>query len=1309
MEWNLLMGTHSDRLGYTWLEFGRRDAEGVEHYTTLGCGLRAVAGRGSVDKWLFITTKRIGRDLFLQSSNRQPLTLDRLKSELGEEGQVFPTAAAYREAVDKALFQLDTLRYEALVNLLIKLRQPQLSRNLDEGKLSDALSEALPPLSNTVVADVAEAFRSLETDRNELDAFKQASEAVTSFLVEYRRYAGIAALRRAEAVVSAQSGYEQTTRKLKTAQRTSDQQTRVFDAAGKRIEELRTEERAQDTRVKTLENSPEMRDARHLDLAREDAELLKQQARQADTALAEAKMRLNEMKSRSEAVAQKVTEATDSVKRSTDIAATSATAAALDATHNVAVGALGLPDQDINPEALGRARQQTGDAIQRMRKVVRQLKQLVEAVGLAEAVLTHAKQRHADLNSEYDGAVEEQVQVRERLASEIVLLSEKYQSWTIAISELVATDPFTVKSSLDEWRDILVGRSPVSEAVQIAVTEANQRHTVRQFDIQLRDEQAKQRRADLNAERESLVSGHHQIPPIPYTRPVDAREGRDGGPLWKLCDFSPTVQDVDRVGLEAALEASGLLDAWITPEGNLLSSEDYDTVLVADSSPILRDEYHLGKLLHPELDPSDPRAASVDKGVISEVLRHIGVGQDNGHIWVATDGRWQLGPLRGSWTKPVAQYIGHGAREAERQRLLESLAAEIRTVDEELSELALEKEELQSRVSRAVEEAASAPADNAILELVGQNTAIDKAAELLRKRLVEAEAFVAQSRRAAEDATHERDRTAAVLDLTDKLLDLDEFVDAVHRYEVDVEALWHSVGSSVSTRLQAENTTRDVAAATDDEQQATERFSAARQRAVEAGAEHEVLEKTVGAAVQEVMRLLQDSRARLGEIRAEASRATEERVTTSKLLGAAETEVENHEKTLAHEDRNRNSAVASLRALASTGLLSVAHQSLSHVETNNEWSTAEATGYARDIGARLGDHEADDAARDKSVSVVTTRFIDFQQSLLRHSYSPYQDTVDGLIVVAVPFQGRDYSITELLEAFSEEITNRRTLLDEREREVLENHLIGEVSHHLHDLLRKGEELVAGMNKEIESRPTSTGMALRFAWSPVKDGPAGLAEARKRLLSVGGTWSPADRKALGDFLQGQIQAERASNEMGSWQEHLMSALDYRAWHKFIVERRQDGRWTPLTRWTHGTGSGGEKAIALTIPQFAAAAAHYTSASILAPRLILLDEAFAGIDNDMRSKCMGLLEAFDLDFVMTSEREWGCYPDLSGLAIYQLATRPGVEAVGITRWVWNGKERQSVANQLPPASSPGSMDAPYSERVEEEPPANRQRLW
>jgi len=52
---------------------------------------------------------------------------------IGARGQVFPTAQAYRRAVDEKLFRLGTERYDALVDTLIQLRQPQLSKNPDEG------------------------------------------------------------------------------------------------------------------------------------------------------------------------------------------------------------------------------------------------------------------------------------------------------------------------------------------------------------------------------------------------------------------------------------------------------------------------------------------------------------------------------------------------------------------------------------------------------------------------------------------------------------------------------------------------------------------------------------------------------------------------------------------------------------------------------------------------------------------------------------------------------------------------------------------------------------------------------------------------------------------------------------------------------------------------------------------------------------------------------------------------------------------------------------------------------------------------
>ncbi|MBB5868602.1 uncharacterized protein YPO0396 [Allocatelliglobosispora scoriae] len=226
-----------------------------------------------------------------------------------------------------------------------------------------------------------------------------------------------------------------------------------------------------------------------------------------------------------------------------------------------------------------------------------------------------------------------------------------------------------------------------------------------------------------------------------------------------------------------------------------------------------------------------------------------------------------------------------------------------------------------------------------------------------------------------------------------------------------------------------------------------------------------------------------------------------------------------------------------------------------------------------------------------------------------------------------------------------------------------------------------------MNDELEQRPTSTGMRLRLKWDVARNAPDGLAELRKRQLRQStDVWSESDRRNVGDFLQQQIARERARDDAGTWSEQLSRALDYRAWHQFAIQRYRDGQWVPAS----GPASGGERVLAASIPLFAAASSYYGSASNRhAPRLIALDEAFAGVDDDSRAKCLGLLASFDLDVVMTSEREWGCYPQVPGLAIAQLSRREGIDAVLVTPWRWDGHGHRYAVPR--PRSQAGSASA------------------
>src|SRR5699024_939396 len=216
-----------------------------------------------------------------------------------------------------------------------------------------------------------------------------------------------------------------------------------------------------------------------------------------------------------------------------------------------------------------------------------------------------------------------------------------------------------------------------------------------------------------------------------------------------------------------------------------------------------------------------------------------------------------------------------------------------------------------------------------------------------------------------------------------------------------------------------------------------------------------------------------------------------------------------------------------------------------------------------------------------------------------------------------------------------EIGERQRLLTAKEREIIENHLQAEVAAQLQQLMRDADERVRRINAELEQRPTSTGVKFKLAWQPREDADSeqltNLSDVRKRLLNkISDAWSPEDRTAVGTFLQERIAAERERDDGAARIDQLSRALDYRAWHRFRVRRWQDGQWRPLS----GPAPSGERALGLTVPLFAAASSHYESASAVAPRLVLLDEAFAGVDDAARAHCMDLIREFDLDFVMTS---------------------------------------------------------------------------
>jgi uncharacterized protein (TIGR02680 family) len=1265
MEWNLLLGgkyPHSERLGYTWLEFGRRDANGGCQYATLGCGLKAVAGKGIAAHWFFVTEQRIGDELSLLTAAHTALTYERLREVIGSRGMVYKKASDYRRRVDEVLFGLAG-RYDALVSLLIQLRQPQLSKRPDERLLSRALTEALAPLDDNLITQVADAFRSLDDEHDALRGLVETRRAADDFLGTYRHYARIATKRHAGSVRHQQSRYDQLGRDMGDAQRAFDdaeasagQWKETVDRLSEAQQRLEAEERA-------LRESPEARAADNLASLEKTAIAYERIATNRRHDLQRHQIQVREARGGAETAAGELARDRRAQAEALELAEASAAGARIADRHDEVEALLG---EDEPPYRAARAA--GSGAVDWRATSLSTLDSLMAQTQRADQALASARERVDQLDSQVADADAAVLQAEEAATAQGAALVQACQDYFLGTQEMVVTDIEEAISQLEVWVHTLAGGNPMTRAVATAVRAAVAEIGRREGQLDTHERDVKRRIDEIDVELQKLIDGAHEVPPIPHTRRAEARQGKAGAPLWRVVDFASGLPDADRSGLEAALEAAGILDAWIDPDGSLRSAADGEVILIADKAV----PQSLDSLLVPAVDRLDPQAAALNDSLIRTVLRSVGIKAGPGAgTWVTTTGDYQVGLLHGRWSKPSAAYIGEGAREQARRARIAELREEAEQVRADLRAISGERHVLAQRRERLAEEQQDCPSDNPLREAFGEVRSSTEA----RRRLVEERDGARTKLRHADEAAHRAHARVAEYAGDVRLpIDPDELKavkDALPSYRVDLEKVWNAATNAFRGAKRLEEARSRLTESEERLSTAQDDCTEAVQDAIEARDRYAALNDTVGASVAELQRRLEATGSALRLGKAEVDRARKEEVKAREARAHAEGRKSILSNDLMNAGLDRDAAVEQLRIFAKTGLLQMACAGLETPNQQELWAPTPTVLLARTIDRDLSNVDDGDASWRRSQEGVANGFKTLDGSLGRHGHRAALTPRDGIMLVDVTFLGRVQPVEELARALAEEIDERQRVLSAREREVLENHLVNEVAGTLQELITAAETQVARMNDELEQRPTSTGMRLRLRWRTAKDAPDGLNELRSRQLRQStDVWNDEDRRKVGAFLQEQINRERDRDEAATWHEQLTRALDYRAWHEFAIERYQDGVWRPAA----GPASGGERVLAATVPLFAAASSYYSSAgNPHSPRLIALDEAFAGVDDDARAKCLGLLATFDLDVVMTSEREWGCYPQVRGLAIAQLSRHDGIDAVLVTPWRWDGHER------------------------------------
>ncbi len=1311
-----------NRLGYLWLELVRTPpqdgaGDGQPEYLTVGALVKwSAAAAKSADPVYFTTGRRVGFDLPLLSAERQPLPKDKLAELIGAD-RMTDSAPAHRERVGSAVFTLEgehgKERYDGLLGLLHTLRSPDVGNRIDKGSLPTILSESLPPLSEDSLNTAGERLDSLSASRDAQQHREDALATVNTFLGVYRRYTAAVLTDAATAAQSAAAAAVAANRRAHSKAKQRDELvTRRTDRAAELVGLEALVEELQST-IDGIKASKAYADG--VDIANLDHAVTALAGRAATSLRAAASARREETET-----VERIDAACAEVAAGAGVAADArAQAATLLVNAKLNTGA--MPDlvaatTAAPPPAADPVRTSLdGDpaTIQRPAPQLLTLTPADLAVAIAGArssaqaatrrageaenrrhtarglVVQRSNLEHAEATADdafevagaEDTAHQNLAQTRDQAARDLAV---GWREWTTSPATATLLGPVnwenTAVGPLLADVDFLAGDvqdGPAGEepstgappalasldgAAQDGATPARESLALTMADLAAGDRSDQAQAADLLAEQANLLAANYPPPPAP---PWVAPPAAGVVPLWAGLDFSDGLAGAERAGLEAALLAAGLLGAQVQADGSVRAASGQ--VLICADAPTAPSP--LSAALVPDPD------AAVPAGVIASLLARVGLGAGSHSTWVDVDGSWGNGPLQGKHTLERATHIGASTRAAARAARLAQIATEQQQLAAQISLRRQQRAEATAAGKAISTHLRRAPRSDQLA--VARARTVDQSARAMKAR----QDATALGAAAAEARTAWKAAEVAHHDNCDRL-DLPYEPDALG----DVKAVAQEAAAAcvtTSTALAALDARRDK------HQVALAGLDAGTQRRVGAEAEADVawsgwhaksaefvaLTQNLGQEAEAVRNNLATAEGKHADAKHELSTA---RTEADELVGQAATaaaEAVTAADLAATQAADLTAAAAEMARVVS--LPGVAAAATAGADTDlvaPTTATAQATSGVVEAAAAA---VLDAVGTTKGGPADQTALLRAQQHLEREVAGMYDvvATVDGGVFL---FELSDATGRRAVAAaaakMATDVAEGKGALSTREHTVFTEFVLGGVGDELRRRLSQAGALVAAMNASLSGIETSHGISVRLRWDLTDSVGSPVARIRELVQASTAVRPLAQTDELVALLKDRVAEQFDLDPTAGYATHLRNALDYRLWHKVAVSVLGPAPGQVRAMGPRMRLSQGETRFVSYVTLFAAADAYLSGLPDTgrALRLILLDDAFAKVDDRTIGELMGLLVRLDIDFALTGHALWGTYPQVPSLDVYEVVRGEGTAAV-TTHIHWDGRNR------------------------------------
>ncbi|MRH88480.1 endonuclease [Nocardia sp. SYP-A9097] len=667
-------------------------------------------------------------------------------------------------------------------------------------------------------------------------------------------------------------------------------------------------------------------------------------------------------------------------------------------------------------------------------------------------------------------------------------------------------------------------------------------------------------------------------------------------------------------------------------------------------------------------------------------------------LTIATDGCYRQGVQVGRHFKGDAEFIGTTARARRRELRLAELAAAIEAAETATEDALNEERAATEELARVSAAAKALPRTTAVTAAL---RAVSEAAGMLRSRSEAA----AQAERDLDQAVGEystADKKVRAIAAEHKAprdpAELDALAAAVRHFENAGTALLRLRGDHQRENERSRESGDRLDEATDLAEAFAEEAEAARSGYEEQQRKLETLREALGAGAADIDRELELARERIDAARAEQKSARKAAHEAIEAVGTAEGAHRAAHDALGTALTELLADVRHLAPYARPDLLSLLGAPVESRWPSSDaaWSTPEQLLYRiengdpeqepkvlpdevaelfENLSTATGSVRAGEATRKSTRSAVTTALQEFDAALTaaRQDYRLHWDAADGLTVVQVHDDHGLSSLADFAERIGGARRDQELLLTDSERRILEDALLTGLAQQIHERTSDARDLINRMGMEMKQRRMSSGNTIGVHWV-LADALSEPARVVCKLLDRDSSeLNPDDLATIRSHFAAEIRSARASHPERSFPEILAATLDYRTWRAFsFTIITSDGTEDRLTVARHSALSGGEQSVSLHLPLFAAAHVMLDSADPQAPRLLALDEAFAGVDDNGKSELLGLSVQFDLDLFMTGYDLWITYTHVPGCAHYDLAHSAAENTVSATLLVWDADD-------------------------------------